>query len=122
MEADTIIGMYDVSQKGRAMATYAIHFFCKECLKVHPTGVSIGLNDGPPQIATLMTDWVQCPTTGKLTIQHNNHQVFLVPIGSNRPLRATTGIPATETSAIITPSLSHDLRGLAGAASDDASS
>jgi len=78
------------------MAQYAVHFFCDECSQTHPTGISIGLDDGPsdkasigdvyagkelpPQIATLTNNKTNCPVTGKLTSQADNSQVFLVPV------------------------------------------
>jgi len=78
------------------MAKYSVYFFCDECAQVHPLGILIDLNDGPakkesigdtyagkelpPQIATLIGNMTNCPTTGKLTSQKDNNQVFLVPV------------------------------------------
>jgi hypothetical protein len=79
------------------MAKYSVYFFCNECGEVHPLGISIELDDGPadqasigdtyagkdlpPNIMTLSGNMTICPRTGKLTSQKDNHQVFLVPIG-----------------------------------------
>ena len=79
------------------MAIYSVHFFCDECSEVHPLGISISLNDGPvdessigdayagkelpTSIATLSGNMTNCPTTGRMTSQKDNNQVFLVPIG-----------------------------------------
>jgi hypothetical protein len=79
------------------MARYSVYFFCDECSQVHPLGITIELNDGPPdrasigdtyagrelprQVATLIGNRTQCPNTGRMTSQENNNQVFLVPIG-----------------------------------------
>ncbi len=30
------------------MARYSIHFFCDECSQVHPIGITLTLDDGPP--------------------------------------------------------------------------
>ncbi len=78
------------------MAKYAVHFFCDECSQTHPLGISIGLDDGPSdkasigdtysgkelptQVATLTNNKTNCPVTGKLTSQADNYQVFLVPV------------------------------------------
>ena len=79
------------------MARYSVYFFCDECSQVHPLGITIELNDGPPdrasigdtyagrelpsQVATLMGNKTPCPNTGRMTSQEDNKQVFLVPIG-----------------------------------------
>ena len=79
------------------MAKYSVHFFCDECSQVHPLGIAIELNDGPPdkasigdtyagralptEVATLIGNKTVCPVTGKWTSQADNNQVFLVPIG-----------------------------------------
>jgi len=76
------------------MAQYDVYFFCDECSEVHPLGISIGLNDGPPdeasigdtyrgkdlppEVARLVGNMTNCPNTGKLTSQADNDQVFLV--------------------------------------------
>ena len=78
------------------MAEYAVYFFCDECSEVHPLGIGISLDDGPPdrasigdtyrgrdlppQIATLRGNMTICPNTGKMTSQADNEQVFLVPV------------------------------------------
>ncbi len=79
------------------MAQYSVHFFCDECGEVHPLGVSISLDDGPADkasigntyagkelptsVATMIGNKTTCPNTGVLTSQADNDQVFLVPIG-----------------------------------------
>jgi hypothetical protein len=79
------------------MAKYSVHFFCNECGDVHPIGISVNLNDGPtqkasigdtyagkelnPNIANLINNKTKCPKTDKWTSQKDNNQVFLVPIG-----------------------------------------
>jgi hypothetical protein len=78
------------------MAKYSVYFFCDECGQVHPLGIMIELDDGPPdqasigdtyagrelppQVATLIGNMTQCPNTRKMTSQKDNKQVFLVPI------------------------------------------
>ena len=78
------------------MPKYAIHVFCNECGDVHPMRITISLKDGPtdkqsvgdtysgrdlPQeIANLINNRIQCPKTGKLFVQKDNDQVFLVPV------------------------------------------
>ena len=77
------------------MSKYAIYVFCNECGDVHPMGIKIALENGPdekqsigdtysgkelPQnIASLINNRIQCPKTGKLFVQKDNDQVFLVP-------------------------------------------
>ena len=79
------------------MATYSVYFFCDECGEVHPLGISINLNDGPtekasigdvyagkeidPNIVNMMGNSTICPNTKKMTSQKDNNQVFLVPTG-----------------------------------------
>ena len=79
------------------MAKYSVHFFCDECSQVHPLGISLTLDDGPPakesigntyagrelppHVVQLIGNKTICPNTGKLTSQKDNNQVFLVPIG-----------------------------------------
>jgi len=78
------------------MAKYAIYVFCNECEESHPMGISIELKDGPakkesigdlyageelpPNIANLITNKIRCPNTGKIFVQKDNDQVFLVPV------------------------------------------
>ncbi|MFT6928158.1 MAG: hypothetical protein ACJAZP_003808 [Psychromonas sp.] len=80
------------------MATYSVHLFCDECSQVHPMGIQLALDDGPaekasigdvyngkeidPLIVSMQDNWITCPVTGKLTMQKDNDQVFLVPIGN----------------------------------------
>ncbi len=78
------------------MAKYQIHVFCNECGETHNMGISISLNDGPPEkdcigntyagkklppeITALVNNKITCPNTGKLTAQEDNNQVFLVAV------------------------------------------
>lgn len=78
------------------MQDYDVYVFCNECGDVHPMGLRIKLEDGPAdkqsigdtysgkdlprEIANLMNNRTQCPKTGKMFIQKDNHQVFLVPV------------------------------------------
>jgi len=78
------------------MAKYSVYVFCDDCGDVHPMGISIELEDGPadkasigdtyagkelpPKIAQLLNNTTHCPKSGKPILQRNNDQVFLVPI------------------------------------------
>ena len=78
------------------MANYSVYVFCDGCGDVHPMGISVGLEDGPadkasigdtyagkelpPEIATLINNTTICPKSGKAILQRDNDQVFLVPI------------------------------------------
>ncbi len=78
------------------MANYSVHVFCDNCGDVHPMGISIELQDGPadkasigdtysgkelpPQVAQLSNNITNCPKSGKPILQRDNNQVFLVPI------------------------------------------
>ena len=78
------------------MADYDVYVFCNECSDVHPMGIRIGLDEGPvnresignvyagkelpENIANLLSNYIQCPKTGKMFIQKDNNQVFLVPV------------------------------------------
>jgi len=77
------------------MATYSVYVFCNECADVHPMGITISLEDGPPEresignlyagkdlpsnIANLINNKTRCPKTGKWFVQKDNNQVFLIP-------------------------------------------
>jgi len=77
------------------MADYDVYVFCDECSEVHPMGIRIGLDDGPPakesignlyagkelpeNIANLKNNYITCPNTGRKFTQRNNEQIFLVP-------------------------------------------
>ena len=79
------------------MAQYSVYFFCDECSEVHPLGISIGLDDGPADkasigdvyagkeidsnIVNMIGNMTRCPNTGRMTSQKDNNQVFLVPSG-----------------------------------------
>ena len=78
------------------MADYDINFYCEECKQTHPLGIKISIQDGPPvkrsvgasyagkqlppKIADLIDSKVLCPKTGKMYMQKDLHQIFLVPI------------------------------------------
>ena len=78
------------------MTKYEVYVFCNECSDVHRMGIKIELKDGPtektsigdlysgkelPQdIVKLSNNKTQCPNTGKMFVQKNNNQVFLVPV------------------------------------------
>ena len=77
------------------MARYEVFVFCDDCSAVHSMGISVELNDGPvdrasigdtyngkevpPELLTLHNNSVTCPQTGRLFYQEDNYQVFLVP-------------------------------------------
>ena len=79
------------------MAKYSIYAFCNECSEPHPMKITLSLDDGPPEkasigdayagrelpdeVARLNNNEVQCPQTGNLFVQKDNSQVFLVPVG-----------------------------------------
>ena len=68
---------------------------------MHPLGIAIELDDGPPdkasigdtyagrelpsEIAELKGNMTRCPTTGKMTSQEDNNQNFLVLIAKAWP-------------------------------------
>jgi hypothetical protein len=80
------------------MAKYSVNCFCNECGETHPTGIVLGLNDGPvskdsinntydgkplPQeVAKLRNNKFTCTTKGVQTIQKDNDQIFLVAISN----------------------------------------
>ena len=79
------------------MARYRVDFFCDECFETHSMGITLPLDDGPadmasiedtyhgkplpPQLATLTNNTLWCPVKETETVQKDNDQVFLVPIG-----------------------------------------
>ncbi len=78
------------------MSTFMTYAFCNHCPGTHPSGIAIGddkgrfrqsrLNDPtdgqplPEDLASLRNNAFQCPTTGKMYLQKNNDQVFLVRV------------------------------------------
>jgi hypothetical protein len=78
------------------MANYEIQVFCNECSGVHRMGIRIALDEGPDdrasigdmyagkelpsRVAALINNRVSCPATGKMTLQKDNNQVFLVRV------------------------------------------
>jgi len=77
------------------MTKIAVHIFCNECSQVHPMQITLPLDDGPAERASIgdtyagrelpseilavMNTRVTCPETGHLTSQKDNKLVFLVP-------------------------------------------
>jgi hypothetical protein len=75
---------------------YMVHVFCNECSVPHPAGIvieredllasnqSVGdIYDGlevPQQIVMMLGNYFRCPDTGKLYMQSDNRQLFLVRI------------------------------------------
>jgi hypothetical protein len=73
-----------------------VHVFCNECSVPHPAGIvieredllasnqSVGdIYDGlevPQQIVMMLGNYFRCPDTGKLYMQSDNRQLFLVRI------------------------------------------
>jgi len=78
------------------MAQYDVYVFCDDCGETHPMDISIGLDDGPAEKASIgdiykgrdlpqdvvdmIDNYTQCPKTGKMILQKDNDQVFLVPV------------------------------------------
>jgi hypothetical protein len=78
------------------MPKYEIFVFCDNCGDVHPTRISVLLNDGPIEkasvsdtyagralpgsLAMLSNNEVRCPKTDQMFTQKDNHQIFLVPV------------------------------------------
>ena len=77
------------------MSRYAIHVYCDECSVPHYTGVSVVLNDGPPEqvsvashyagksvppILTLMLrNPAKCPKTGRVFQQTDSNLIYIAP-------------------------------------------
>lgn len=77
------------------MSRYAIHVFCDECSAPHPMGVSVVLNDGPPQRASIADHYagktvpailtlmlrnpVKCSKSGKMFQQGDSHRIYIEP-------------------------------------------
>ena len=78
------------------MAQYDVYVFCDDCGETHPMDISIGLDDGPAEKASIgdiykgrdlpqdvvdmIDNYTQCPKTGKMILQKDTDQVFLVPV------------------------------------------
>ncbi|MBP1597117.1 MAG: hypothetical protein H6Q05_2494 [Acidobacteria bacterium] len=78
------------------MARYAIHIYCDECSAPHPMGVSVVLNDGPPELASvaehyagktvpgtlnlMLRNCAKCPKTGKMFQQWDSKKIFIAPV------------------------------------------
>lgn len=78
------------------MPQYDVYVSCSECGVVHPMGVRVYLEHGPageqsigetykgaplpPQISAIERRKVLCLKTGKLIVQENLDQIFLLPI------------------------------------------
>ena len=81
------------------MAKYEVYVFCNECGVPHPTKIILSLDDGPvekesinnayageelpPAIANLQGNYFKCPDTGKMFMQKDNDQVYLVAIADD---------------------------------------
>lgn len=77
------------------MARYMIHVFCEDCSATHSSGVSVVLNDGPPEKTCINTHYagksipgclnimlrnaVKCPKTGKIFQQTDNNKIYIAP-------------------------------------------
>ena len=77
------------------MSRYMIHVFCEDCTATHSMGVSVVLNDGPPEKTSISTVYagrslpsnlmimlrnaVKCPKTGKIFQQTDNNKIFIAP-------------------------------------------
>ena len=74
---------------------YEVHVACNKCGALHDTGITVLLNDGPPNkqsvsayyrdktlpknLADLVNNSVSCPKTGRQSTQKNTEQIFLIP-------------------------------------------
>lgn len=77
------------------MARYMIHVFCDECAVTHSMGISVVLNDGPPEktcvgtlyaekgippnLGIMLRGAVKCPKTGKIFQQADNSKIYIAP-------------------------------------------
>ena len=77
------------------MSRYMIHVFCDDCTTTHSMGVSLVLNDGPPEKTSINTVYagrnlppsllimlrnaVKCPKTGKIFQQTDNSKIYIAP-------------------------------------------
>ena len=84
------------STASNSTAQYSILVSCNKCARVHETGISITVEDGPHDkqsigdfyrgksvpktLATLSNQGFPCPMTGRQSIQKDTKQIFLVPI------------------------------------------
>jgi hypothetical protein len=75
---------------------YDIYVLCNQCGALHPMGVRVHLDEGPhakqsigvtyqgksrpPQILALEGHKTLCLKTGRLFVQEDDKQVFLIPI------------------------------------------
>ncbi len=80
------------------MTKYDLHFICKECGNTHMFPITLSLDDGPadkatidetyrgkrlpPEVARTMADGIKCASTGRWTRQVDDTQIFLVPAGN----------------------------------------
>jgi hypothetical protein len=78
------------------MARYNVLYFCTECRRIHPMGMSLPLEDGflkmktlgeaysgkslPFHLAMLVGSSVTCRETGKSFILEDINQVYLAPV------------------------------------------
>jgi hypothetical protein len=77
------------------MPRYMIHVYCDDCEKTHSMGVSVVLNDGPPEktsievvyagksippgLGIMLRNVVKCPKTGKIFQQTDNSKIYIAP-------------------------------------------
>ena len=77
------------------MPQYEIHVLCSECGAEHPMRVRLHLDDGPvekrsigetykgrtqpPQLLAIGGHKTLCLKTGKMFVQENDDQIFLIP-------------------------------------------
>jgi len=78
------------------MAQYGIYVFCNDCGDTHPMGIGMELDNGPAEKASIgdiykgkpvpqdvvkiFNNYIQCPKTGKMFIQKDHDQIFLVRV------------------------------------------
>jgi hypothetical protein len=78
------------------MARYNVLYFCEQCRRIHPMGMSLPLEDGflkmktlaeaysgkslPFHLAMLVGSSVTCRETGKSFILEDINQVYLAPV------------------------------------------
>ncbi len=82
------------------MTEYDVIVLCDKCSKTHSIK-TIALEDGPrnkesvahfyakrqlpPELATINSNYISCPTSGKWFLERNNERVFLVPLRTVDP-------------------------------------
>jgi hypothetical protein len=76
------------------MARYMIHAFCDECAETHSMGISVVLNEGPPEkvsvgthfakgvppnLGIMLRNAVKCPKSGRIFQQTDNNKIYIAP-------------------------------------------